>query len=221
MAYSSRILRQLGHPSGLLGRLVLRRLNKVNSGMNAFALDALGPGEGDRVLEVGFGGGALIGRMLAETGAAFVAGTEISELAVKAAGKRFAGDVADGRAAFRICGESSLPFDDGYFTAAVCVNVIYFWPDVPSMLADVRRVLAPGGRFVLAYAEGAPDRVTRFPADEVERLLREAGFAGAVTRQGSDAENGRYHCTVATVPPEPVPDEIGDGNDVKRGADPV
>ena len=205
MAYSSRILRQLGHPRGLLGRLVLRRLNRVNSGMNAFALDALGPGEGDRVLEIGFGGGALIERMLADTGVAFVTGTDISELAVKAAARRFAGDVAGGRAAFRICGESSLPFDDGCFTAAVCVNVIYFWPDVPAMLAEVRRVLSPGGRLVLAYAEGAPNRVTRFPADEVERLLREAGFAGTVTRQGSDSESGRYHCTVATLPPAAYP----------------
>ena len=201
MAYSSRILRQLGHPTGLLGRLILRRLNKVNSGMNAFALDALGQSEGDRVLEIGFGGGALIGRVLADSNVAFVAGAEISDLAVKAAGKRFAPDVAAGRAAFHICGETSLPFDDGYFTAAVCVNVIYFWPDVPAMLDEVRRVLAPGGRFVLAYAEGAPDRVTRFPNDEVERLLREAGFADTMTRQGSDAENGRYHCTVATLPP--------------------
>ncbi len=200
MAYSSRILRQLGHPSGLLGRLILRRLNKVNSGMNAFALDALALREGDRVLEIGFGGGALIGRILADSNIAFVAGAEISDLAVRAAGKRFAPDVAAGRAAFHICGETSLPFDDGYFTAAVCVNVIYFWPDVPAMLAEIRRVLAPGGRFVLAYAEGAPDRVTRFPNDEVERLLRDAGFADTVTRQGSDAENGRYHCTVATLP---------------------
>ena len=46
MAYSSRILRQLGHPSGLPGRFVLRRLNKVNSGMNAFALDALASASG-------------------------------------------------------------------------------------------------------------------------------------------------------------------------------
>ena len=201
MAYSSRILRQLGHPSGLLGRLILRRLNRVNSGMNAFALEALAPGDGDRVLEIGFGGGALIDRLLTDTGVAFVSGADISDLAVRAAGKRFAPDVAAGRAAFHICGEASLPFEDGYFTAAVCVNVIYFWPDVPAMLAEVRRVLSPGGRFVLAYAEGAPDRVTRFPADKVERLLRDAGFADTVTRQGSDAENGRYHCTAATVPP--------------------
>ena len=93
-----------------------------------------------------------------------------------------------------------MPFDDGAFSKVCGVNVIYFWPDVPAMMAEVFRVLAPGGAFVLCYAEGAPDQVTKFPSEAVEAWLREAGFEGAATSHDADKENGRYHCTVALKP---------------------
>jgi protein-L-isoaspartate O-methyltransferase len=81
MAYSERILRQLGNPSGMLGRFVLWRLNRVNSGMNQVALAALALSEGDRVLEIGFGGGALLDEMIVQRKALLVAGAERSQLA--------------------------------------------------------------------------------------------------------------------------------------------
>lgn len=200
MAYSSRILRQLGHPSGFLGRLILRRLNRVNRGMNEAAHAALDPGEGDRVLEIGFGGGSLIESILEHDRVALVAGADVSTLAIQSARKRFSRAVAAGRAEFHKSGEETLPFDNATFSAVCCVNVIYFWPDVPAMLAEALRVLSPGGAFVLVYAEGSPDSVTTFPAPDVEAQLLEAGFASATTSHNSDRENGRYHCTVALKP---------------------
>jgi len=200
MAVSARILRQLGKPSGLLGRLILWELNRVNRGMNDATFRALDLAAGDRVLDIGFGGGALIGRVLAQDGVAFVAGADISRLAIGRAERRFKRAVTAGRVTFSECGTATLPFDDGAFSKVCCVNVIYFWPDVPAMMSEVLRVLAPGGAFVLCYAEGAPDKVTKFPPDKVEAWLREAGFEDVATRHDADKENGRYHCTVAVKP---------------------
>ena len=200
MAVSARILRQLGKPSGLLGRLILWELNRVNRGMNDVTFEALDLAAGDRVLDIGFGGGALIKRVLAEEGVAFVAGADISQLAIGRAERRFKRAVAVGRAAFRECEMATLPYDDGAFSKVCGVNVIYFWPDVPAMVAEVFRVLAPGGAFVLCYAEGAPDKVTKFPSEAVETWLCEAGFEEAATSHDADKENGRYHCTVAVKP---------------------
>jgi len=197
MAISPRILRQLGKPSGFLGRLILWELNRVNRGMNDVTFRALDLAAGDRVLDIGFGGGALIKNILARDGVAFVAGADISRLAIGRAEHRFKREVAEGRATFRECGTASLPFDDGAFSKVCGVNVIYFWPDVPAMMSDVFRVLEPGGAFVLCYAEGAPDKVTKFPPDKVETWLREAGFDGVATSHDADKANGRYHCTVA------------------------
>jgi ubiquinone/menaquinone biosynthesis C-methylase UbiE len=42
-----------------------------------------------------------------------------------------------------------LPFPDASFDVAVMCNVLYALPDQPAALAEVARVLKPGGRFVL------------------------------------------------------------------------
>ena len=200
MAFSKTILRHLGNPSGLTGRLFMWRLNRVNAGMNAFTYECLDLGEADRVLEIGFGGGALLGRILAARKVVFVAGTDISALAVRTARARFRKAAAAGVQELRECTDERLPFDDGAFSKVCCVNVIYFWPDVAAAMAEVHRVLSPGGRFVVCYAEGSPDGVTAFPPDVVEARLLKVGFATVATSHGSDRENGTYHCTVATKP---------------------
>ena len=159
MAISARVLRQLGKPSGLLGRLILWELNRVNRGMNDATFRALDLAAGDRVLDIGFGGGALIKKVLAEDGVAFVAGADISQLAIGRAERRFKRAVAAGRAKFRECGTATLPYDDGAFSKVCGVNVIYFWPDVPAMMSEVFRVLAPGGSVrCCAMRKGRPTR---------------------------------------------------------------
>ncbi len=200
MAYSARLLRQLGNPSGALGRFILWRLNRVNRGMNQATLQALALSEDDRVLEIGFGGGALLGSMLALRQASLVVGADISQLALASARRKFKREVAAGLVEFVECGEATLPLCDGSFSKVCCVNVIYFWPDVPAMVAEVFRVLSAGGRFVLCYSEGSPDTVTKFPPERVEEMLRDAGYSDVKTTRGRDRENGTYHCTVAVRP---------------------
>lgn len=45
-----------------------------------------------------------------------------------------------------------LPFVDGAFDGATVIRVIHHIADAPQMLAEVRRVLAPGGSFILEFA---------------------------------------------------------------------
>ena len=73
------LAKQLGHPSGLLGKLVAAPvLNKRNSVLNDTAFERLALHPHDRVLEVGFGGGYLIGRMAAVVTEGFFAGVDVS-----------------------------------------------------------------------------------------------------------------------------------------------
>ncbi len=54
------ISKQLANPAGLIGRLVLNRLNKANHGMNEFLLSQLPIASTDHGLEIGFGGGGSL-----------------------------------------------------------------------------------------------------------------------------------------------------------------
>ncbi len=131
---------------------------------------------GDRVLDVGCGGGELLAD-LAAIGAT-VAGTDPSERMVQLA--RRAAPAAD----VRVGGFERMPWPDGCFEVVTAVNALHFADDADAALDEVRRVLVPGGRF--AVAEWAPSDLGLLHAalggepddddDELVELLSDAGL---------------------------------------------
>jgi hypothetical protein len=58
------IARQLSHPSGFMGWVVGKLMNRHNALANEFAVRQLTVQPKDRILEIGFGGGLMIPRLL-------------------------------------------------------------------------------------------------------------------------------------------------------------
>ena len=48
------------------------------------------------------------------------------------------------------CDAANMPFDDGAFDVAFCQQGLQFMPDRPAALAEMARVLAPGGRLAVS-----------------------------------------------------------------------
>jgi SAM-dependent methyltransferase len=110
-------------------------------------LDWLAPRPGLRWLDVGCGNGAFT-QMLAERCApATVAGIDPSEAQLAHARTRPALQGAQ----FRVGDAMALPFADDAFDAAVMPLVIFFVPQPARGIAEMTRVVAPGG-MVAAYA---------------------------------------------------------------------
>lgn len=197
MSLPTFVLKQLAHPAGLLGRLVLHRLNKANRGMNELSLSLLPVSSADNVLEIGFGGGDLLDMILCE-GPSSVVGIEASDLAVNVVSDRHRQMVDQG--ALKLLGSdaSSMPFEDGRFSKIYCVNVIYFWPDPDRVFREINRVTAVSGHFALCYQEHGPDQGTCFNASQIEQSLMDAGFTSAETTTCQDKWNGSYFCTIAS-----------------------
>lgn len=115
--------------------------------------EQLGPQPGDRVLDVGTGRGRF-GVHLARRGCDVEAvdlNPDMLELARQNAqrvgvGERFR--VSPGRA------DDLGDFDDGRFDWVFCMELFDHLPDLQLPLAEMRRVLAPGGRFVFTYVPG-------------------------------------------------------------------
>jgi SAM-dependent methyltransferase len=187
---------QLARPSGFFGRYVMGRfLNRITSSHNALVLDDLALAATDRVLEVGFGGGALLESILKQEAGGFVAGVEISGEMVAMAMSRFRDVIATGRLDLRSGSVASLPYPDAHFDKACSVNTVYFWPGLAPGLAELARVIRPGGRLVLGFTSDEEMRrvgldrhgFTPYSAGELKRALTEQGFRPSEVRSGSDA----------------------------------
>jgi SAM-dependent methyltransferase len=92
-----------------------------------------------RVLEVGCGWGELAEWLARETGAEVVA-VDLSPRMVELARER--GVDA------RVADVQALPFEDGSFDVAVAAWMLYHVPDLAAAVAELARVLRPGGRLV-------------------------------------------------------------------------
>jgi SAM-dependent methyltransferase len=159
-------------------------------------LGALALGPGDRLLEIGCGGGLLLREALAA--GAEATGLDHSDEMVRLAAERAPG-------AEVVAGEAErLPFADAAFTA-VAMSVVFFLLAEPvRVLRECRRVLEPGGRLAvyttapeLRGTPAAPEPLAsraHFHTDAaLAALAEEAGFAGArvVNDRGGQLLTGR------------------------------
>lgn len=180
---------QFRNPHGTLGRVAGSVMKTANSGMNRFTLQLMDVQPDDRILEVGFGPGDLVRRLLDATDCRMVAGVDPSAVMLAEATKRNTAAIDDGRLQLQAGTISLLPYPDAAFTKVCSVNTIYFWPDPVSDLREVHRVLEPGGRCYLTFrvrhrpgrrptVRVVRDGAVQEPVVETVSALRAAGFTG-------------------------------------------
>ncbi|WP_208870444.1 class I SAM-dependent methyltransferase [Streptomyces griseochromogenes] len=108
-------------------------------------LDLAGDVAGRRILDVGCGAGPVL-EALRDRGA-IVTGVEPSIKMLELARQRLGEDAALHQAGL---GGAPLPFPDGAFDDAIACLVLHYLEDWTAPLAELRRVLAPGGRLIVA-----------------------------------------------------------------------
>lgn len=176
---------QSAHPHGRFASAFALVLNFGNGRFNAAAVDALSPRPGDRLLEVGFGGGTGLRRAL-DVPASRVAGIDLSEELVARARRVFAKDVGRGRLRLEHGSVEAMPFADQSFDGVFSVNCIYFWPDPARGLHEMCRVLRCGGMVVLGvdarWKKLFRDPYRGFDASDAELALVDAGFVAVRSR---------------------------------------
>ncbi len=171
--------RRARRPTGARARRVYGA-EDVHDFARAAILRALALAPGDRLLEIGCGGGLLLRD--ARTHGATATGIDHSEDMVALARERAPG------AEVVLASAERLPFADAAFTA-VAMSVVFFFLKAPvDVLGECRRVLAPGGRLAvyttapeLRGTPAAPEPIAshgHFYVDaELADLARRARFA--------------------------------------------
>jgi SAM-dependent methyltransferase len=141
---------------------------------------SLAPGQS--VLDAGCGVG-YGSAMLARAGATEVVGVDVSVRAVEAAA-----DKAPQNASFLAGDVHALPFEDARFDLVVCFEVIEHVERQDEVIAELARVLAPGGVLAISspnrdvYPAGNPHHLHEYVPDELRAALA-ARFAHVELRR--------------------------------------
>jgi ubiquinone/menaquinone biosynthesis C-methylase UbiE len=157
------IARQSARPTGLLGRLLANIMAHETAALNERAVRLVEPSPSDWVLEIGFGHGRTVERLVKAVPQGRVCGLDVSPAMLDMAVRRNRRAVAEGRVELRMSDAASIPFADQRFDKALTVHTLYFWSDPIACLREIRRVLKPRGRLVLGFLRGDSVHRNRFP----------------------------------------------------------
>jgi ubiquinone/menaquinone biosynthesis C-methylase UbiE len=151
--------------------------------LSRLVADLAGVGPGDRVLDVGCGPGGAA-REAARRGAE-VTGVDPARLMLRL-GRYLSASRAGHNIVFVAGTAEALPVADRAVTVAWAISSAHHWPDVPAGLRELHRVLAPGGRLVIAESTARPGAhglaahgFTEAQAAATVAAAQAAGFAGA------------------------------------------
>ncbi len=171
------------HPKGRMGRAMLKFMNMCHAPLTNWGLSLIGIQDGWTMLDIGCGGGATLQRLTKRSKGSMVYGIDISEESVAKAANLNAAVL--NKQVFVTQGSAEkLPYEDWKFDLVTAVETVYFWPNLPHCLQEVRRVLKPGGKFAIMVEVADEnskwvtlvDGMKAYTPEKLQEMLTDAGF---------------------------------------------
>ena len=179
-------------PAGLGGKLMVSMMNLGHRALARWGLRFLELSGDAKVLDCGCGGGANLRTLLRRCPQGIVKGVDYSAVSVEKARRVNRQAIADGRCVVWQGSVTELIFAAGWFDAVTAFETVYFWPDLVQSFREVRRVLKPGGTFLIcnecsdergeAWSQRI-DGMTVYREKELKAALNQAGFRAVQTHR--------------------------------------
>ena len=161
-----------------------------------------------RILDVGCGGGANIGRLLKLCPDCRLTGLDYSQLALEITTDNNYPAIKDGLCLIVGGNAVQMPLAREIFDVVTAFETIYYWSSIDSGFSEAFRVLKPGGMVVIANELDGLDPghedfarsvggMRIYTPNEIKQCLADAGFTNIHIRQ---EEQQKFLCVTATKP---------------------
>lgn len=189
---------QYKSPKGILGTYFGEKMVWQHKPETIWTIELMDVQQGDHVLELGCGAGYALKLILEQDSVSKVAGVDLSSAVIRSATIRNKKAVQNKKATLVQADVVDLPFADAQFEKAFSIHSIYFWEDLAAAIAEIYRVLKPGGRCVLTLCNGKNGEIwegmNNTIHEQIIPLMKKMGFADVALINGP---NSRQFYTVA------------------------
>jgi ubiquinone/menaquinone biosynthesis C-methylase UbiE len=172
-------------PTGPVGRFIGAQMVRQHEPEVQWTLSLLELTPTDQVLEIGCGAGRALELAVPRVSAGHVSGIDYSSTMIEVSRCRNAQAIAAGHLEVFQADVAHLPFMPSQFDTIWSIHTLYFWPDRTQALAELARVLKPGGLLVLTLSPGKvgdskKSGVLAMVEEHVLPPLRQLGFTASV-----------------------------------------
>jgi ubiquinone/menaquinone biosynthesis C-methylase UbiE len=206
MSFSSFFSNQARKPTGLFGRFIMSTIfDKGNADLNSFVYELLSVQPDDHILEIGFGTGKLINKMVQQIIDGSIVGVDFSDTMISIAKKKNRKHVDKGKVKLLRGNFDEMTFGNEYFTKVCSVNTLYFWSNPEYTTRKIANIIKPKGKLVLAFEDIeqlkqrnlSSDIFHLYSKDAVQHLLIAAGFSSDIRIESKKRGDSVLHCAVA------------------------
>lgn len=176
----------MGNPQGKLGNIQLKSMNKEHTPVSLWGLKHLDIKDDDIILDIGCGGGMNVRRMAEKAKKVF--GVDYSIVSVELSREVNEEFIKNGQVEIVEGNVQSLPFEDDTFDIVTAFETVYFWPDIEKCFGEVKRVLKPGGVFLIGMESNGDNNfimkfwkhfidMEMYTDEEIASFLENNGFS--------------------------------------------
>jgi ubiquinone/menaquinone biosynthesis C-methylase UbiE len=173
-----------GNPQGITGILMCKIMNIMNQKLYSTILDNIRLEPNNIVLDIGFGNGYLIKKLLKKHFSPTIYGIEISGDMANFVSKKYKKYINTGQLTLLLENIEKTSFENKMFDRIITINTVYFWNDYEKCFSEINRILKYGGIFFnVIYSKDFLDRIiyTKYgfkknTFDEILNITKENGM---------------------------------------------
>jgi SAM-dependent methyltransferase len=173
------------NPAGVGGKISTKIMNVINRKQYNVALDNLRLEQNNCILDIGFGNGYLIKKLIGKNIPIKIYGIEISKDMQHKVERENAKHIQNGTLYLRVENINKASFENNLFDRIYTVNTIYFWTELDKCFFEIKRILKPDGIFLnVLYTKKYLDKIVytkysfnKYTTEDIKNLTENNGMS--------------------------------------------
>jgi ubiquinone/menaquinone biosynthesis C-methylase UbiE len=196
--------KNFGNPNGIGGIISTKIMNIINQKQYKSVLKNIHTEPNQNILDIGFGNGYLINKLLKQNIPIKIYGIEISNDMIHKVENKNRKYIENGTLKLILENISKTSFENNLFNKIYTINTIYFWKELDKCFAEIKRIIKSDGIFMnVIYTKEFMDKIiytkygfNKYTVEEIENITKDNGMKIIKT---IEIKKNKSYCIISKV----------------------